>query len=90
MKDLFADYSSEVEKPVFVDDGDPSDLLCFSMDVAMPARMLQVAQELKGHYQKKVREDDGKYFCHLDFEAQTGECHPDLLAPTGPLAGAGD
>ena len=90
MKALFADSSSEVEEPIFVDDGDSSDLLCFSMDVAMPARMLQVVQDLKEPYQQKIQSADGRYFCHLDFEGETEECHPDLLAPTGPLAGAGD
>lgn len=90
MRGLFADYFTGDEDPILVNDGNASDLLCFSMDVAMPARMLQVVQELKGLYLEKIQSAEGRYFCHLDFEGESDEYHPDLLAPTGPLAGAGD
>lgn len=73
----------------FIDAGDPADLRCFSMDVAMPVRMLEVVHELKPHYLQKIKSSEGTYFCHLDFDAQSDESHPDLLAPTGPLAEEG-
>ena len=81
--------SMDTGRPYFINAGDPADLRCFSMDVAMPARMLEVVHELKPHYLEKIESSNGIYFCHLDFDAQSDESHPDLLAPTGPLAEEG-
>ena len=88
LEELF-EKSLDAGKAYFVDAGDPADLRCFSMDVAMPVRMLDVVHELKPHYLQKIESPDGIYFCHLDFDAQSDGSHPDLLAPTGPLAEEG-
>ncbi|MDB4571555.1 tubulin-like doman-containing protein [Akkermansiaceae bacterium] len=88
LKKLFG-KSLVTGKDHYVDAGDPADLRCFSMDVAMPVRMLDVVHELKPHYLQKIESPNGIYFCHLDFDAQSDGSHPDLLAPTGPLAEEG-
>ena len=65
----------------FVNHGDQAELLCFSIDAAMPARMLGVVHELRDYYLEKVSGEEGRYFCHLDPESEGGDTHPDLLAP---------
>ncbi len=64
---------------VFSDHDNPYELVCLSVKCIMPARLLQIVHDLHGKYASCIKEEQYRYFCHLDPASEDQENRPHVL-----------
>ena len=81
LKGLFKAKRRSGTKLHFVEHGNQSEIVCLSVDSAIPARMFEVVRNLHDEYLESMESnvENCRYFCHLDPESESLSDHPTLL-----------